>query len=85
VLERGAAGWPAAGSLNLLSRREGAEKTLLQLYMLEVWYQDDLVNIKAMSMASYCFMSTTSLQANKLCRSRHIAAGLQNVDRGQRP
>jgi hypothetical protein len=46
------AGWPAADSLNLLVWWEGAGMTLLQLCMLEVWYQDDLVDMKAMSMAT---------------------------------
>jgi hypothetical protein len=36
VLGRGAAGWPAAGSLNSLARREGAGTTTLRQCMLEV-------------------------------------------------
>jgi hypothetical protein len=49
VLGRGVAGWPAADSLNLLARREGAGTTWLQQCMLEVWYGNSLVDMKAMS------------------------------------
>ena len=52
VLGYGAAGRSAAGTLSLLAR-EGAGTTSLQQCMIEVWYGDGLVDMKAMSMASY--------------------------------
>jgi hypothetical protein len=81
VLGCGAAGWPVAGSLNLLARREGAWTTwFAAVFARRLYWRQFYRHYVPQYDSPHCLILSTSLLTKALCRSRRVAAGFHHVD-----